>query len=461
MKTIQFNGNFIIIGFGSVAAPLIPLLFKTFDLTPERVKIITSDERNKNIADHFNLKLNITPLSKENYKEVLGGVLKEGDFLVNLSVDVCSLDLIKFAAETGALYMDTCIEPWKGFYTNENLSTKERTNYALRKQAMALKNILPKNSKTAIVAHGMNPGTVSHFVKAGLVKMAEDAGLLKEKPQTQKEWANLAKMLNIKVIHIAEHDTQISRIPKQANEFVNTWSVDGLLSEGIQPAELGWGSHEKILPADGMMIEENAGTIILNAPGIRTRVKTWTPITKECEGFVITHNEAISISQYLETEGYRPTCHYAYHPCVDAISSIHDFCGRGYERQENARILSDEIITGTDELGVLLMGGEKALWFGSLLNIEEARKLAPFNSATSLQITSGVLSAICYAIAHPDMGLIEADDMDFEFALEISKPYLGEMVAVYTDFTPLKNRKGLFQEDLDEEDPFQFKNFRI
>ncbi len=33
------------------------------------------------------------------------------------------------------------------------------------------------------------------------------------------------------------------------NEFVNTWSVDGFVSEGAQPAELGWGSHEKHFPA--------------------------------------------------------------------------------------------------------------------------------------------------------------------------------------------------------------------
>jgi homospermidine synthase len=29
------------------------------------------------------------------------------------------------------------------------------------------------------------------------------------------------------------------------NVFVNTWSVEGFVSEGLQPAELGWGTHEK------------------------------------------------------------------------------------------------------------------------------------------------------------------------------------------------------------------------
>ena len=49
---------------------------------------------------------------------------------------------------------------------------------------------------------------------------------------------------------------------------------------------------------------------------------------------------------------------------------------------------------GIDELGVLLRGHKKnAYWYGSQLSIDEARKLAPYNNATSLQVTVAVLSA--------------------------------------------------------------------
>ena len=40
-------------------------------------------------------------------------------------------------------------------------------------------------------------------------------------------------------------------MPKQPGEFVNTWSVDGFVSEGSQPRELGWGTHERNFPRDG------------------------------------------------------------------------------------------------------------------------------------------------------------------------------------------------------------------
>jgi homospermidine synthase len=38
------------------------------------------------------------------------------------------------------------------------------------------------------------------------------------------------------------------------------------------------------------------------------------------------------------------------------------------------------------------------------------------------------------------------------------EPYLGRMAGAYTDWTPLHGRGGLFPEDVDAADPWQFKN---
>jgi homospermidine synthase len=43
----------------------------------------------------------------------------------------------------------------------------------------------------------------------------------------------------------------------------------------------------------------------------------------------------------------------------------------------------------------------------------------------------------------------------------VARPYLGEIVGVYGDWTPLDGRGRLFPEDLDSEDPWQFKNIRV
>ncbi len=159
---------------------------------------------------------------------------------------------------------------------------------------------------------------------------------------------------------------------------------------------------------------------------------------------------------------YRPTCHYAYHPCDDAVLSLHELAGKNWNLQATQRLMMDEIIAGTDELGVLLMGQTDGVyWYGSQLSIDEARRVAPHNNATSLQVTAAVLAGVVWAIEHPRAGIVEPDEMDFERILEICRPYLGNVVGVRGDWTPLVDRERLFPEDLDRDDPWQFKNIRV
>jgi homospermidine synthase len=154
--------------------------------------------------------------------------------------------------------------------------------------------------------------------------------------------------------------------------------------------------------------------------------------------------------------------HYAYHPSDSAVLSVHEFCGRNYELQPRKRILMEDITKGIDELGVLLAGHKKnAYWYGSQLSIEEARRLAPYNSATSLQVTVAVLAGMVWAMENPNRGLVEPDEMDFRRTLEVCMPYLGPVVGEYSDWTPLTDRERLFAEDLDKSDPWQFKNVRV
>ena len=394
-------------------------------------------------------------------------MLGVGDFLLNLSVDVSSTALVEFARERGALYLDTCIEPWAGGYVDPGVSVEARSNYSMRLNALKLRN-WSKTAPTAVLTHGANPGLVSHFVKRALLNIAADTGVDAGIPVTRDAWAKLAQTLGIKVIHIAERDTQVANVPKEPNEFVNTWSVDGFVSEGAQPAELGWGTHERHFPADGGRHSAGSGcAIYLNRPGASTRVRTWTPEAGHFHGFLITHSEAISLSDYYTVKEddavvYRPTAHYAYHPCDAAVLSVHEFAGRNWHLQDRKRIMLNEITGGIDELGVLLAGHKKnAYWFGSQLSVGEARKLAPFNSATSLQVTAAALSGMIWAMENPNRGIIEPDEMDFERPLGICMPYLGTVVGRYTDWTPLVQRAELFEEDLDRSDPWQFKNVRV
>jgi len=466
-KHVRMPGKLVMVGFGSVGQGVLPLLLRHLKIPRSHVIVITADERGAREATRYGVTFMVNPLTRGNIRAVLEPILKPGDFLLNVSVDVSSVNLIQLCQAKGVMYLDTCIEPWAGGYTDRRLSPSQRSNYALREAALAL-NKKHRHGPTAVLTHGANPGLVSHFVKQALLDVARATKLRVPRPGSREKWAELAEKLGVKVIHIAERDTQKAVPDKRHGEFVNTWSVDGFAGEGCQPAELGWGSHEKEFPRDGGRHSFGSDcAIYLNRPGASTRVRTWTPLEGPFHGFLVTHSESISIADYFTIKSgerlrYRPTVHYAYHPCDDAVLSVHELAGRNWKLQERQRVLMREITDGVDELGVLLMGHAKgAYWYGSQLTVQEARKLAPHNNATSLQVCCAILGGIVWAVENPRRGIVEPDELDHERVLEIAAPYLGKLTGAYSQWTPLVDRGLLFSEDVDHEDPWQFKNFRV
>lgn len=244
IKYVKAPGRILIVGFGSIGQGLLPLILRHIDITPQKICIITADDRGREEAGKLGIRFIEMPLTRKNYQSELTPLVGKDDFLVNLSVDVSSIALVEFCQARGARYLDTCIEPWAGGYTDPSKSFAARSNYALRERVLALKDKY-RGGPTAVVAQGANPGMVSHLVKQALMNLQQDILGTQSEPKSREEWAKLAHDLNIEVIHIAERDTQVANQAKAMDEFVNTWSCDGFVSEGAQPAELGWGTHEK------------------------------------------------------------------------------------------------------------------------------------------------------------------------------------------------------------------------
>ena len=467
------DGPIVMIGFGSIGKGTLPLLERHFRYDPARMVVVAPDDSDRAMLDKKGIRFVHVGLTPENCREVMTPLLTEGGgtgFCVNLSVDTSSLELMRLCRELGVPYIDTVVEPWPGFYFDPSVAPEERTNNALRARVRAEKETNPGGT-TAVSCCGANPGMVSWFVKQALVNLAADLGHPFQEPgPTDREgWARLMRDLGVKGIHIAERDTQRSMRPKPRDVFVNTWSVEGFVSEGMQPAEMGWGTHETWLPENGRLhqLGAKAGAYLLQ-PGANTRVRTWCPTPGPQYGFLVTHNESISIADYFTLkEGdsvvYRPTCHYAYHPANDAVLSLHEVFGSGELHEKAEHILDEnEIVDGIDELGVLLYGhARNAYWFGSQLSIEETRALAPYQNATGLQVSSAVLAGMVWALENPQAGIVETDEMDYRRCLEVQSPYLGPVKGYYTDWTPLTGRPALFPEDIDESDPWQFRNVLV
>ena len=248
---------------------------------------------------------------------------------------------------------------------------------------------------------------------------------------------------------------------------MNTWSIPGFVEEASMPIEVGWGTHESKLPPGARCHDDGPGNAIYaSGPAAQVLLRSWVPLSGQIAGLALPHSESVTISEYL-TLGeagkviYRPTVAFAYLPCDAALASLHEAMMRDWRLQETQRIIDDDVVDGRDELGVLLMGhGLGGWWFGSQLDIHEARRLVPGSNPTAIQVAAGVLAATAWVANNPRVGYCEPEDLPHEQVLEIARPYLGPMVSEPTHWTPLDGRSDLFEQPLvDAQDPWQFGNF--
>lgn len=466
----RIGGPIVMIGFGSIGSGALPLIERHFEYDPDRFYVIDPGSRNKDILEKHGIRHLDVGLNQANYREILLPLLRNGEgqgFCINLSVDVSSLAILRLCREIECLYLDTSLESWAGFLQDKSTDPALRTNYALREELLRERQDNP-GGVTAISGCGANPGLVSWLVKEGLVNLCRDIGIPSAEPHTRAEWAQLMQRSGVTGIHIAERDTQKTFYAKPQEIFFNTWSVEGIIAEGLQSAELGWGTRERWIPLNARTHPQGCkASIFLTQPGANTWVHSWCPTSGPQYGLLISHNEAISIADYFTVGSgalpdYRPTVNYAYHPCSHALLSIFEMLGCGAAQEYHHLMAETEITGGHDELGVLFYGHAKnAYWYGSQLTIEETRKLAPYQNSTGLQVTSGVLAGMVWALENPEAGIVEADDMDFRRCLAVQKPYLGTVKGFYTDWTPLSSPTRYFPQDVDESDPWQFKNILV
>src|SRR5262245_19443385 len=407
----SFQGKILMIGCGYVGRCTLPLLLKHIPMPAERITVLDFADNRAAIAGSLakGVKYEIDRITPDNMVQKLAQHVGAGDMIIDLAWNIGCFDILQWCHDHGVMYINTSVELWDPYLDDENQYPTDRTLYV---RHMAIRERMAtwlENGPTAVLEHGANPGLVSHFTKVALRDIARK--IIKEKPNDPrrskleqylavKDFPRLAQATGVKVIHISERDTQVTSRPKAVNEFVNTWSIEGFREEGIAPAEMGWGTHERRLPADAHVHQYGpCNQICLARMGVKTWVRSWVP-SGEITGMVVRHGEAFTISDYLTVwngrrAAYRPTVHYAYCPTDAAISSLHELEMRWWDLQEEQRILTDEIESGRDELGVLLMGHDfNSWWTGSLLDVHESRELVPGQNATTLQVAASVLGAL-------------------------------------------------------------------
>ncbi|MFZ1935014.1 MAG: saccharopine dehydrogenase NADP-binding domain-containing protein [Thermoguttaceae bacterium] len=480
---IDFAGRVLFLGYGAVAQCALPLFVKHFRVKPSNITVLDFEDHSERLKPWTAQGVRFVErrITRENLGAELAKHLSPGDLLVDLAWNIDCCEILQWCHDRGVLYVNTSVEVWDPYGGATQKHPTERTLYWRHMNIRRMTAGWRERGPTAVIEHGGNPGLISHWTKQGLIDIAER--LLAERKAAgadaeeirqaiaDRAFNRLAMKLGVKVIHCSERDTQITDRPKQVDEFVNTWCIEGFHEEGITTAEMGWGTHEKEDPPGAYHHPRGPrNQICLARMGINTWVVSWVP--HYCiRGMIIRHGEAFTISDYLtvwDGDGpiYRPTVHYAYCPCDCAIASLEELRGRDYDLQPKRRIMRDEIIGGGDILGALLMGhAYNSWWTGSVLSIEESRRLVPRQNATTMQVAISVVAAAMWMVENPARGVCVPDYLPHDYVLKIARPYLGQSISTASDWTPMKyyvnNFHGYHQPNIDAADPWQFKNFLV
>ncbi|HVM61079.1 MAG TPA: saccharopine dehydrogenase C-terminal domain-containing protein [Verrucomicrobiae bacterium] len=480
---IEYGKRILFVGYGAVAQCALPILAKHLKVPLKNITVMDFENRKDVLRPWIarGVRFVRKRVTRENMGELLGQYVSAGDLLIDLAWNIDCCEILQWCHDRGVLYINTSVELWDPYENSKGAPPQKMTLYWRHMNIRRMTAQWREPGPTAVLEHGANPGLISHFTKQGLLDIGKRAladkkftgGAAEEIQQlmNDRRFNRLAMQLGVKVIHCSERDTQITEQPKQVDEFVNTWSVEGFREEGTTTAEMGWGTHEKELPP--LAYEHAEGPrnqICLARMGINTWVVSWVP--NYCiRGMVVRHGEAFTISDRLTVweDGraiYRPTVHYAYCPADVAIASLNELRGYDYELQKNQRILNDEITSGADILGALLMGHPyNSWWIGSDLSIEESRRLVPHQNATTMQVAISVVAAVMWMIENPARGVCVPDDLPHDYILKVSKPYLGRWISKSSDWTPLKYYRNAFNgynhPSIAPDDVWQFKNFLI
>ncbi len=435
-KKRKFENRIVVLGFGSIGRAVLPLIFNHIDVSPDRVRVFSNDIPPTTLLSGLGISAEHGKLTQENYRKLLDGLVGPGDVLINLTAGVSSLDLMRYASNRSIIYLDTCIEFWPGD------PAEHGSTHDARQQLLDLKAELSANSTTAISSIGANPGVVSLLSKRLMKIIAYECGVNFDMSEPDLDWGGLAHALSVNTIHINERDTQYAKGAFGKLDFVSTWSVEAMIIECIDPAEMAIGSHESGLPEGAVYCgDTNHRDIYFDRPGKDVRISTWLPLAGEQKGMILNHNEPLSLAElFTKTNGpesYNPTVCYVYRPTDQTMESVDALTPENCD-DFKARLILEEIENGYDELGVFVMTRDYgAFWLGSRLDVHTARRINPECSATSLQVAGGVMAGICWAIANADKGVVEPEDIDeYDYLLDIAEPYWGGFVYARSNWLP-------------------------
>lgn len=460
MKTL------LIIGYGSVGKLLYFILsntiykkytkkFNVCILCPEDIKINTT---------HYKI-----ALTKNNYEKELNAILKPGDVVINVSILVGSIELIKYCIKNSVGYCDTSLELFQDdiYDWHEPTDAKALKKHTLQYlQKKLSKEIEDLNYNSGIFPlWGMNPGAISMFAKKGISELYNIFF-----GKDSNDYAFMAQQCNIMVMQNSELDTQKYRFEQPENVFLNSWSSYAFIEEAVT---------DSVQIGASLFEEVNDGTIVYNHQhfyNIRPMdliLESYVP-NQTILCYCVPHGESSTLSRYLEVSDdkhkkvntklmhkgknvvYRPSVYYCYSSAEFARKSIMEIRENNYKIQDNLYVLNAAEMNkeGEDICGMLFLGlhpttGEQySYWSGSITNNKQIYDISAQNygNCTGLQVCAGLLTALKLIVVNQMKGIYYPEDIEiFEWNDVI--PLFGE---IYSDFVKYKVNGFMFKDFIKE-----------
>ena len=238
-----FAGDIVLVGCGSIGQTVLPLLVRDLGIEPARLTVVTADQRGRRCRRGSGRAVPGGAADARQSRAGAGRPARAGDFLLNLSVEVASLELLRFANQSRRALSRHRDRALARRLHRSRLSPASAPARRFAPGRWPARGDWP-GRPTAVICQGANPGLVSQLVKAAALELARALADEVGRPGRAEAGRRLFRGLGIRTIQIAEHDSQVSRTPRAAGEFVSTWSVDGFLSEGIAAGRARLGHRE-------------------------------------------------------------------------------------------------------------------------------------------------------------------------------------------------------------------------
>jgi len=426
--------KFIWIGYGSIAKSL-QELFNLEKLYYDIPYIIIDPlpPTHTELFDNRDVKYIQKAVTLQNHKTLL----KDADdktLIIDLSVNVDTIMLLKWCKLKGSFYINTSIENYESAnkkHTGELTYNDIKENTLLHRDILA-EEVMKDTTKSRFLNVGFNPGAIQAFFKRGIREYAK----MKGKKIIKGNYAKLAKDLGLKEVIIAEYDSQKTNIKPTKSKFINSWSADGYMLEAADNVMLSLNDEDlkkiktkvivpdegnapniRFLPDRGMNVERDSITLDHNGKPF-----TYT-------GALIPHAEIYSLSEFLYP--HSPTIMYVYRSCDASLKSLDNLRKNDYKPLPNYYVLELDDITndGWDSIGALMKfdNGEK-MWCGSVLSVSDVKRLGfKIANPTGVQVAGFLHACINYMFKNPKEGLQESEELHHKELFKLADKYMGNM----------------------------------